>query len=63
MAAFPNIELIFNFDSSGTLKTQIESGAEADLFISAAAKQMNGLQEENDINVDTRIDLLKNDVD
>lgn len=62
MAAYPNIQLIFNFDSSGTLKTQIESGAEADLFISAAAKQMNGLQEENYINVDTRIDLLKNEV-
>ena len=29
-----NVELIFNFDSSGTLKTQIQEGAECDLFLS-----------------------------
>ena len=39
----PDVDLVFNFDSSGTLKTQIESGAECDIFISAAPKQMNQL--------------------
>ena len=39
----PNVSIICNFDSSGTLKTQIEEGAECDLFLSAAAKQMNQL--------------------
>lgn len=58
----PNVELIFNFDSSGTLKTQIEEGAECDLFLSAAQKQMNALEEENLINTGTRVDLLENKV-
>ena len=58
----PNVELIFNFDSSGTLKTQIEEGADCDLFLSAAQKQMNALQDEDLINADTRIDLLENKV-
>lgn len=39
----PGITLVFNFDSSGTLKTQIEEGAECDIFISAGQKQMNEL--------------------
>lgn len=42
-AEHPNTEIIFNFDSSGTLKTQIEEGAVCDVFISAAEKQMNQL--------------------
>lgn len=58
----PNVELVFNFDSSGTLKNQIEEGADCDLFLSAAQKQMNALEEENLINADTRIDLLENKV-
>ena len=58
----PNVELVFNFDSSGTLKTQIEEGADCDLFLSAAQKQMNALQDEDLINTDTRIDLLENKV-
>ena len=58
----PNVELVFNFDSSGALKTQIEEGADCDLFLSAAQKQMNALQDEDLINADTRIDLLENKV-
>lgn len=68
----PNVDLIFNFDSSGTLKTQIQEGADCDLFISAGQKQMNQL----DINADpeintegldyvlegTRINILENKV-
>ena len=58
----PNIEITYNFDSSGTLKTQIEEGAECDLFISAAQKQMNALNKDGLINTSTRINLLENKV-
>ena len=58
----PNVELVFNFDSSGTLKTQIQEGADCDLFLSAAQKQMNALQDEDLINTGTRVDLLENKV-
>ena len=40
MADHPGITLVFNFDSSGTLKTQIQEGAECDIFISAGQTQM-----------------------
>lgn len=71
--AAPNVTLIFNFDSSGTLKTQIAEGADCDLFISAAPKQMNALDASktadsgNPEGLDfvlqgTRINLLENKV-
>ena len=60
--AHPDVSITFNFDSSGTLKTQIEEGAVCDLFISAAQKQMNGLEEGGYIDSDTRLDLLENKV-
>ena len=58
----PGVTFRFNFDSSGTLKTQIEEGADCDLFLSAAQKQMNALQDEDLINTGTRVDLLENKV-
>lgn len=68
----PGVTLVFNFDSSGTLKTQIQEGAECDIFISAGQKQMNQLDaaagpEVNTegldfVLADTRFDLLENKV-
>ena len=72
MAAHDDVTIVFNFDSSGTLKTQIQEGADVDIFISAGQKQMNQL----DINAsaevntdgldfilaDTRFDILENKV-
>ena len=68
----PNVTIVYNFDSSGTLKTQIESGADCDVFISAAPKQMNQLDIKADPAVNTagldfvlegtRINLLENKV-
>ncbi|NJQ98813.1 MAG: molybdate ABC transporter substrate-binding protein [Hydrococcus sp. CSU_1_8] len=50
----------YNFGSSGALQQQIEQGAPADIFFSAATKQMDALQEKNLILPDTRRDLLTN---
>ena len=58
----PDVELVFTFDSSGTLKTQIEEGAVCDIFISAAQKQMNQLEELGLIDAASRVDLLENKV-
>ena len=49
----PNVTLTFNFDSSGTLKTQIQEGAVCDVFLSAAQKQMDQLDAAADPAVDT----------
>jgi molybdate transport system substrate-binding protein len=61
-AANPNVKLSFNFDSSGTLQKQIESGAAADVFLSAAVKQMDALADGGYLLDDTRKDLLTNKV-
>lgn len=65
------VDISFNFDSSGTLKTQIEEGSDCDVFISAGQKQMNQLdanaKKDHDkdldfIASDTRFDILENKV-
>ena len=71
-AANPGVTITYNFDSSGTLKTQIQEGADCDVFISAAPKQMNQLDasKDSDANPDgldfvlqgSRVNLLENKV-
>ncbi len=56
------VTLNFSFAGSGALQTQIEEGAPADLFISAARKQMNALKEKNLMKEETICDLLENKV-
>ncbi len=70
--ANPDVNIVYTFDSSGTLKTQIEEGAYCDIFISAAQKQMDQIDitsdaEKNPDSLDfvlqgTRLNLLENKV-
>ena len=59
---YPDVNVIYNADSSGTLQTQIEEGARCDIFFSAADKQMNALVDEKLAEKDTVVDLLENKV-
>ena len=56
----PDITININYGGSGALEKQIIGGAEADIFISAAKKNMDNLEKENLIIKETRKDLLKN---
>ncbi|HHX87395.1 MAG TPA: molybdate ABC transporter substrate-binding protein, partial [Firmicutes bacterium] len=57
-----HVSIEFNFGSSGSLQQQIEQGAPTDIFMSAASKQMNELEEKDLLLEDTRIDLLQNEL-
>lgn len=59
---YPDVEILYNADSSGTLQTQIEEGARCDIFFSAADKQMDALVDENLAKKDTVEDILENKV-
>ena len=58
----PDVGITFVFDSSGTLQCQIEAGATADVFVSAAQRQMDALEEGGLIKGESRKDLLLNQV-
>ena len=70
--AAPNVTLVYNFDSSGTLKTQIQEGAPCDVFVSAGIRQVDQLDSaaSPDVNTDgldfilqgTRRNLLENKI-
>lgn len=56
----PNVKLVYNFAAAGALQAQIEQGAPADVFLSAAVKQMDELQKKNLIKTETRKNLVGN---
>mgnify|MGYP004542352845 FL=1 len=61
-AQYPNVKIEGTYDSSGKLQSQIEAGADVDIFFSAALKQMQALQEEGYIDADASVDLLENKI-
>ena len=58
----PNVKLTFTYGASGTLQTQIEEGAPVDIFMSAAQKQMDALEEKGFLLEGSRKNLLQNKV-
>jgi molybdate transport system substrate-binding protein len=58
--ANPGIKVTYNFAASGPLQQQIEQGAPVDLFISAATRPMDSLQQKNLLLANSRRNLLTN---
>lgn len=58
----PNVKIVGNYDSSGTLMTQIEEGASCDVFFSAAQSQMDELETKGLLVDGTRHNVVNNQV-
>lgn len=56
----PNVTLVYNFGSSGSLAQQIHQGAPTDVFLSASTTWMDDLEAKGQIRTDSRQDLLQN---
>jgi molybdate transport system substrate-binding protein len=56
----PEANIVYSFDSSGNLQTQIEQGAKPDVFASAAISNMNTLKNEGLMNNSTVVNFAKN---
>lgn len=59
---YPGVTIEGTYDSSGKLQSQIEQGADVDVFFSAAEKQMDALKEEGMMDDDSITDLLENKI-
>ena len=59
---YPGVKVTPTYASSGDLQTQIENGLEADVFMSAANKQMNALADEDLVDNSTNLQFLENKV-
>ena len=62
MEEHPDVEIVYNADSSGTLASQIQEGYACDIFFSAAQKQMNTLEDAGLLIEGTRADVVNNQV-
>lgn len=58
----PGIQITYNYGPSGSLKTQIEQGAAADIFISQGKKEMDDLEQKNLLKAGTRVNLLSDEL-
>lgn len=61
-AEHENVRLNFSYGSSGALQAQIEEGAPADIFLSAAVKQMDALDKKGLMDSDSVVELLENKI-